>query len=80
MLRHFFILDEITKRENIKVSEADIEARIARMAADRSQDPRTLRQELEKHEALPQLRHDLLDERTRTFLREHAEITEDEDL
>ncbi len=81
MLRNFFILDEIrTKEEEIAVSEGDVQARIARMAQARGQDPVSLRAELEKHNILSQLRHDLLDERTRAFLREHAAITEDENL
>jgi trigger factor len=80
MLRNFFLLDEVTKREEISVSESDVQSRILRMAQARGQDPSTLRAELEKHQVLGQLRHELLDERARAFLREHAKITESEDL
>ena len=79
-LRHFFLLDEIADREKIEVGEADIEARIAMMAMQRGETPQRMRQELEKHNVLGQLQHDLVDEKTRSFLREHANVTEDEDL
>ena len=80
MLRNFFVLDEISTAEGIKVSDADVSARIARLAAARGQDTATVREELEKQNMLSQLRHDLLDEKARAFLREHATITESEDL
>lgn len=80
MLRNFFVLDEVSTREGIEVSDADVEARIARLAAARGQDAVTVRAELERHNMLSQLRHDLLDEKARAFLRENASITESEDL
>ena len=80
MLRNFFLLDEISGREGIEVSDADVQARIMRLAASRGQDPHAVREELEKHNVLGQLRHDLLDEKTRAYLRTHAKITESEDL
>lgn len=79
-LRHFFLLDEVANREEISVSERDIEGRIALMAAQRGESPRKIREELERHNVINQLHHDLMDERTRGFLREHASIVEDEDL
>ena len=80
MLRNFFIMDEIRGKEEIAISEADVQARIMRMAQARGQDPAVLRGELEQHNIISQLRHDLPDERTRAFLRENAQITEDENL
>ncbi|MGE0708255.1 MAG: trigger factor [Planctomycetota bacterium] len=75
-LRSFFILDEIARREEIRVSETDVQTRIMMMAAQRNQDPQALRAELERQRVLPQLYHDIRDEKTRTFLRERAVVTE----
>ncbi len=80
MLRFFFILDVVSKRENIKVSDRDVELRIARMAAQRGERPEKVKEELDKYGVLPQVRHDLMEEKTRAFLREHAKVVESEDL
>jgi trigger factor len=76
MLRHFFLVDEIARREGIKITERDIEARIARLAAARGMQPRQVREELEKAQVMPQLYQDLLDQKTRTWLRENADVEE----
>lgn len=78
MLRTFFVLDEIAKREDLSVSEADVEARINRLAAARGENPRKVREELEQHRVMPQLRHELMDEKTRSFIRSHAKVTEED--
>lgn len=78
-LRAFFVLDEIARREELRVAEADVNTRIALMAAQRGTDPETMRAELQKHKVLPQLYHDILDEKTRALLREHATVNEVED-
>jgi len=75
-LRHFFLLDEIAEREGIKVTDADVQGRVARLAAARGQSPAHVWEELQRHEVIPQLRHDILDEKTRAVLREHAKVTE----
>ena len=76
MLRHFFLVDEVARREGIKVTERDIEARIARLAASRGLQPRQVREELEKAQVMPQLVQDILDQKTRAALREQAEVEE----
>jgi trigger factor len=78
-LRSFFVLDEIAKREEIEVTEGDVQTRIAILAAQRGQDPEAMRAQLEQQRVLPQLYHDILDEKTRTFLRENATVNEVED-
>lgn len=78
MLRFFFILDVVARTENITVSERDVDARIARIAASRGQHPTKVREELIKHDVIGQVQHDLMEEKTRSFLREHAKITEEE--
>lgn len=80
MLRFFFILDIVSKNENIAVSDRDVDARIARIAAARGQTPQKVREELEKHDVIGQVRHDLMEEKTRAYLREHAKIIESEDV
>lgn len=77
-LRFFFILDVVARKENITVSERDVDARIARLAAARGQNPAKVREELEKHDVIGQVRHDLMEEKTRAFLREHARIIEED--
>ncbi|RMG14391.1 MAG: hypothetical protein D6731_10420 [Planctomycetota bacterium] len=80
MLRDFFLLEEIVRREELSVSDADVQSRIVRLAQARGQDPESLREELERRGVLDQVRHDLLDERARAFLRENAQVVESEDL
>lgn len=76
MLRFFFILDVVAKAEGVTVSDRDVDARVARIAASRGQHPAKVREELEKHDVIGQVRHDLMEEKTRAFLREHAKIVE----
>jgi trigger factor len=79
MLRFFFILDQVARKENVSVSDRDVDARIARIAAARGQTPDKVRAELEKHDVVGQVRHDLMEEKTRAYLREHAKVVESED-
>lgn len=75
-VRASFLMEEIATREEIKVGEADITARIALMASQRGQSPEALRQQLTQHKVIGQLYMEIMNERTRTFLREAAKITE----
>jgi trigger factor len=79
MLREFFVLDEISKREGVQVSDRDVQARVYRIAMTQGRSPDEVWAELEERKMLPQVRHDLLDEKTRTLLREHAEINDVKD-
>jgi len=78
MLRTFFLIDKVARKEGVKVTDRDVDARVARIAQSRGLDPRVVRGEIEKQEILPQLRQDLLDEKTRAILREKAVVKEDE--
>src|SRR5262249_34015415 len=71
-LRVFFVVDEIARREKVNVSDADIDARVARIAAASGKWPAEVRKYLEEKKVLPQLRHEILNEKTRALLREHA--------
>lgn len=75
-VRASFLMEEIANREEIKVGEADINARIAIMASQRGQSPEALRQQLTQHKVIGQLYMELMNEKTRTFLRESAQVTE----
>ena len=52
----------------------------ARLAAAHGQKPKEMRETLEKQRVMGQLRQDILDEKVRAFLRDHAEVTESEDI
>ncbi|MBL4847358.1 MAG: trigger factor [Planctomycetes bacterium] len=75
-VRASFVMEEIANKEEIKVGEADITARIAVMAAQRGQSPEALRQQLTEHKVVGQLYMELMNEKTRSFLRESAKVTE----
>jgi trigger factor len=75
-VRASFLMEEIANREDIKVSEADINARIALMASQRGQSPEALRQQLTQHKVIGQLYMEIMNEKTRSFLREAAKVTE----
>jgi trigger factor len=78
-LRYFFVLDEVAKKEKIRVTEADIEARISRIAQSAGRTPAEIRKHFEERKVLPQLRHEIQNEKTRAFLRENAKIADRED-
>ncbi len=78
-LRYFFVLDEIAKREKIRVSEADIDARISRIAQSAGRSVQEIKKHFDERKVLPQLRHEILSEKTRAFLRENAKIADQED-
>lgn len=78
-LRYFFVLDEIAKREKIRVTESDVDARVARIAQSAGKSPIEVRKHFEERNVIPQLRHELLNEKTRAFLRESAKVVDRED-
>jgi trigger factor len=78
-LRYFFILDEIAKREKIRVGDADIDARITRIAQSAGRSAAEIRKHFEERKIVPQLRHEIMNDKTRAFLREHAKIADRED-
>lgn len=78
-LRYFFVLDEVAKREKIRVTEADVEARISRIAQSAGRTPAEIRKHFEERKVIPQLRHEIQNEKTRAFLRESAKIADSAD-
>jgi len=75
-VRYFFLLDEVARREEIEVGERDIQARIARLAAARGQSPAAILDELQRHDVIGQMHQEIMDEKARGFLREHARLVE----
>lgn len=80
MLRSFFLVDRIARGEQINVSDRDVDARVMRLAAAHGQNPKQMYETLEKQRVMGQLRQDILDEKVRAFLRDHAEVSESEDI
>jgi trigger factor len=78
-LRYFFLLDEIAKREKIRIADADVDARISRIAQSSGRSLAEIRKLFEERKVLPQIRHELLNEKTRAFLREHAKVVDHTD-
>jgi trigger factor len=58
-VREYLLLDEIATRENVAVSETEVEAEFKRMAARRGVEPAALREEMERHNGLEALRDEM---------------------
>ncbi len=58
-VREYLLLDEIAGRENVSVSETEVEAEFKRMAARRGVEPAVLREEMERHNGLEALRDEM---------------------
>ncbi len=58
-VREYLLLDEIARRENVAVSDTEVEAEFKRMAARRGVEPAALREEMEKHDGLRALRDEM---------------------
>jgi len=71
------ILDWVSKKENIAVTEADLEAKYQELADQRGQTVEAIRGYFVKDDAVEELRARLLEERTLDFLLERAKIVGD---
>lgn len=69
-----YILRKIASIEGIEVAEQDVEARIVSLARGWGVPPERLRADLEKKNALGQVRDDVLLSKTLTWLVDHAEV------
>jgi trigger factor len=70
------ILDFVQEREDIQVTDDDVERRIASLAEERGQDPESLRGYFEREDSMDELRARILEEKTLDWLLEHANIVE----
>jgi trigger factor len=72
-----FILSKVAEQEKIEVDDAEVNARIAQMAASENRRPERLRQELETEGALEHVVESLREEKAIDKLLEQAEVTEE---
>ncbi|MBF7083745.1 trigger factor [Desulfallas sp. Bu1-1] len=72
------VLEAIARKENITVSDEELEKEIARMAGYYQQDPGVLRKILEGQNQLEFIRDGLLQQKTIDFIAERAELVEGE--
>jgi FKBP-type peptidyl-prolyl cis-trans isomerase (trigger factor) len=77
--RGAILLQAIAEREGITVGDADLQKRIAELAAARNENPKQLRAELEKNRRLPQIEAQIREQKTLDMLISQAKIT-DEDV
>jgi trigger factor len=71
------VLDEISRRENVTVSEEDIEKDVARYAERGGLTPAAVRARLEKEGALSRLAAGLRREKTMDYVLSQAQVTRD---
>jgi trigger factor len=76
--RGTILLQSIAEREGIAVSDADIQKRIAEIAAARQENAKKLRAEFEKEGQLPGLRMQLVEQKTLDMLISQAKITDED--
>lgn len=76
-LKAYFILDSITAREGIEVTDDDVDSRIRRIASSNNTPLPGLKRALEGRNQLGRMKSDIIEEKTMTFLIDHAHITEE---
>jgi trigger factor len=72
------LVQAIAEREGITASDADVQKRIAELAAARNETPKKLRADLEREQALPQLEASIREQKTLDMLISQAKITDDD--
>ena len=75
-VRAAFLIDAIAEKEKVEVSDADMEKRLAEMAASRDKSVPRLKAELQKEGRLEALKHQLREEKTLDLLLSRAKINE----
>ena len=76
--RGAILIQAIAEREGITSSDADLQKRIAELAAARNENAKQLRADLEKNNGLPQLEAQIREQKTLDMLISQAKITEGE--
>lgn len=74
-VRAAFLLDAIAEKEKVEVSDADLEKKLAEMAAVRETSVARLKAELQKDGRLDAVRHQIREEKTLDLLLSRARIT-----
>lgn len=76
--RGTILIQAIAEREGITVSDADLQKRIAEIAAARQENAKKLRAEMEKEGQLPALRMQLVEQKALDMLIAQAKITDED--
>jgi trigger factor len=76
--RGTILVQAIAEREGITVTDADIQKRIAEIAAARQENPKKLRAELEKDQRIQQIRNQILEQKALDLLIAQAKITDED--
>jgi len=72
------IVHAIAERESITAADADVQKRIAELAAGRNETPKKLRADLERERALPQLEAQIREQKVLDLLISQAKITDED--
>jgi trigger factor len=75
-VRRELVLTTLAERENLKATEADMDARIARIAEQRKSDPAKVYASLEQAKRLPELERSLTEEKVFDWLLTQSTVTE----
>ena len=75
-LMEHFVLQKIAETEKIEIEDADIDAEVARIAAQSGESPRKVRAQLERDELLESVATDLLERRALDVVLNNAQYEE----
>jgi trigger factor len=75
--RGSILIQAIAEREGIQVSDADLQKRIAELAAARNENPKQLRAELEKDHRIHQIENQIREQKALDMLISQAKITDE---
>jgi trigger factor len=76
--RGTILVQAIAEREGITATDADIQKRVAEIAAARQENPKKLRADLEKDHRIHQIRNQIIEQKTLDMLIAQAEITDED--
>ncbi len=75
-VRRELVLTTLAERENLKATEADVDARVARIAEQRGSDPAKVYASLEQAKRLPELERSITEEKVFGWLLPQSTVTE----
>jgi trigger factor len=75
-IKRELLLEEIAKRENLAVDDADVEAHLARLAERTEQRLEYIRRQMEQAGALESIRHNILADKVLDFVAARCTVTE----
>jgi trigger factor len=78
--RGAILIQSISEREGINVTDADLQKRIAELASARNENPKQLRAELEKDHRIHQIENQIREQKTLDMLISQAKISDEDSL